>query len=204
MLVGCAAAVNMIAQLRRTRISGSMANHKRRVGKEWVVCLAGENHHVSMKAKNDGAKIRFADGTKVKVLTQWRPGMSLLNAKVDGQAVAIKIRPTAGGYEFRYRGATHQLQVLAPRTAQLNGFMLEKIPADTSRFLLCPMPGLIVSISVTEGEEVQEGQTLATVEAMKMESILRAERKGRVLKICAQPGDSLAVDEVIMEFEPPS
>ena len=95
----------------------------------------------------------------------------------------------------------HQAQIMSPRVAKLNGHMLEKVPADTSRLLLCPMPGLIVSINVSVGDEVQEGQALATVEAMKMENILRAERKSTVAKINAGQGDSLAVDDVIMEFE---
>jgi propionyl-CoA carboxylase alpha chain len=200
-LAACAAVMNMIAQLRRTRISGAMTNHKRRVGKDWVVDLSGESHALSMKPKNEGAKIKFADGTKIKVLTEWRPGASLFCAEIDGDTVAVKVRATAGGYELRYRGATHQAQVMSPRVAELNGFMLEKVPADTSKLLLCPMPGLIVSVNVAEGDEVQEGQALATIEAMKMENILRAEKKAKVSKICAAQGDSLAVDEIIMEFE---
>jgi len=152
MLAACAAVMNMIAQLRRTRISGAMTNHKRRVGKDWVVALTGENYPLSMKARNEGAKIRFADGTKMKVLTDWRPGVGLLRAEIDGDSVAIKVRATAGGYELRYRGATHKAQIMSPRVAELNGFMLEKVPPDTSKLLLCPMPGLIVSINVSEGD----------------------------------------------------
>ena len=200
-LAAAAAVMNMIAQLRRTRISGAMTNHKRRVGKDWVVDLSGEKHALTLKAKNEGAKIKFANGTKMKVLTEWRPGNSLFCAEIDGQAIAVKVKATAGGYELRYRGATHQAQVMSPRVAELSGFMLEKVPADTSKMLLCPMPGLVVSINVAEGDEVQEGQALATIEAMKMENILRAEKKAKVTKVCAAQGDSLAVDEIIMEFE---
>ena len=90
---------------------------------------------------------------------------------------------------------------MTPRIAELNDLMIEKTPPDTSKQLLCPMPGLIVSIDVSEGDEVQEGQALATVEAMKMENILKSERKTTVKKINAKAGDSLAVDEIIMEFE---
>ena len=193
--------MNMIAQLRRTRISGAMTNHKRRVGKAWTVFLSGQAFELTMKPKNEGAKIKFSDGTKMKVLTDWRPGTQLLTATVDGAAIAVKVKANASGYEMRYRGATHQAQIMSPRVAKLNGHMLEKVPADTSRLLLCPMPGLIVSINVSVGDEVQEGQALATVEAMKMENILRAERKSTVAKINAGEGDSLAVDDVIMEFE---
>ncbi len=200
-LAACAAVMNMIAQLRRTRISGAMTNHKRRVGKDWVICLSGENFPLTMKPKNEGARIKFEDGTKMKVLTDWRPGMALLLAVVDGEEIAVKVRSTAGGYELRYRGATHQAQIMSPRVAELNDFMLEKVPADTSKMLLCPMPGLVVSINVQAGDEVQEGQALATIEAMKMENILRAEKKATVSNICAEQGDSLAVDQIIMEFE---
>ncbi|MGI9365914.1 MAG: acetyl-CoA carboxylase biotin carboxylase subunit [Rhizobiaceae bacterium] len=200
-LAACAAVMNMIAQLRRTRISGAMTNHKRRVGKDWVVSLSGQNFSLSMKPKNEGAKIRFEDGAKIKVLTDWRPGMSMMRASVDGHGIAVKVRTSAAGYELRYRGADHSAQIMSPRVAELNGFMLEKEAADTSKLLLCPMPGLVVSINVSEGDEVQDGQALATVEAMKMENILRAEKKSKISKILAKPGDSLAVDEVIMEFE---
>jgi propionyl-CoA carboxylase alpha chain len=99
------------------------------------------------------------------------------------------------------RGADLKVHVRTPRAAELAKLMPEKLPPDTSKFLLCPMPGLIVKINVAEGDEVQEGQALATVEAMKMENILRAERKGVVKKINAAPGASLKVDEIIMEFE---
>ena len=88
-----------------------------------------------------------------------------------------------------------------PRQAELAKLMPEKLPPDTSKMLLCPMPGLVVKIDVEVGQEVQEGQALCTIEAMKMENILRAEKKGTVAKINAGPGDSLAVDEVIIEFE---
>ncbi|MEE9313256.1 MAG: acetyl/propionyl/methylcrotonyl-CoA carboxylase subunit alpha [Rhizobiaceae bacterium] len=204
-LAALAASMNMIAQLRRTRISGAMANHKRRVGKNWVVSLKDkdgcEDFALKMKAKNEGAKIKFADGSKMKVLTDWRPGTPLVVATIDGEPMAVKTVSTAGGYQLRYRGATLEAQIMSPVLSALNGLMIEKTPADTSKQLLCPMPGLIVSIAVSEGDEVHEGQALATVEAMKMENILRAEKKTKVIKINATAGESLAVDEIIMEFE---
>jgi propionyl-CoA carboxylase alpha chain len=102
---------------------------------------------------------------------------------------------------MRYRGADLKVFVRSVRAAQLAVHMIEKTPPDTSKLLLCPMPGLIVSIAVEVGQEVQEGQALCTVEAMKMENVLRAERRGIVAKLNAAAGASLAVDEVIMEFE---
>ena len=92
-------------------------------------------------------------------------------------------------------------RVLTPRSAALAGHMIEKVPPDLSKFLLCPMPGLLTALHVGEGDRVEAGQPLAVVEAMKMENILRAEKAGVVMKVDAKPGDSLAVDAVILEFE---
>ncbi|WP_313059402.1 biotin/lipoyl-containing protein, partial [Agrobacterium cavarae] len=101
----------------------------------------------------------------------------------------------------RWHGVDIIAQVRSPRVAELARLMPEKLPPDTSKMLLCPMPGVITSISVAEGDEVEAGQALATVEAMKMENILRAERKGRVARVSVKAGDSLAVDEVILQFD---
>jgi propionyl-CoA carboxylase alpha chain len=116
-------------------------------------------------------------------------------------AMTLKVDRRTSGYRIRYRGADLDVKVQSPRIAELYARMPEKTPPDTSKLLLCPMPGLIVKIDVEEGQEVQEGQALCTVEAMKMENILRAEKKGVVAKINAGAGDSLQVDDVIMEFE---
>ena len=115
--------------------------------------------------------------------------------------MALKVERRTEGFRIRYRGADLDVKVRTPRAAELARLMPEKLPPDTSKMLLCPMPGVVVSIAVAEGDEVQEGQKLATVEAMKMENVLRAERKAKVKKINAAPGASLAVDAVIMEFE---
>jgi acetyl/propionyl-CoA carboxylase alpha subunit len=119
---------------------------------------------------------------------------------IDGDTQAIKVEPADAGWRLRQLGVDVRVQVFSPRVAELARLMPEKKAPDTSRLLLCPMPGLIVSIAVNEGDEVQEGQTLAVVEAMKMENVLKAERKGVVARVPVKAGDSLAVDEVIMEF----
>jgi len=119
----------------------------------------------------------------------------------DGPPMVLKVDPRPEGFRIRYRGADMDVKVRSPRQAELASRMPEKLPPDTSKMLLCPMPGLVVKIDVAEGDEVQEGQALCTVEAMKMENILRAEKKGVVSRINAAAGDSLAVDDVIMEFE---
>ncbi len=200
-IAAVAAVLNMISKLRGTRISGVLANRKHKIGKKWVVQIGGEQYPVKLKTRNEGAEVKFADGSKLDTQTNWRPGQSLVRAIVDGQAMAIKISPMDAGFQMRYRGADIKVSVFTQRAAELASLMPEKTPPDTSNLLLCPMPGLVVSVAVNEGDEVQEGQSLATVEAMKMENILRAEKKAIVKKINAKAGDSLAVDDVIMEFE---
>jgi len=196
-----AAAMNRVAEIRRTRVSGRLGNHERRVGEDWVVALQGESWPVTVKADRGGATVRFADGGSHRIESDWTPGQSLARATVDGAPLVLKVDKITGGFRLRTRGAEMKVHVRSPRQAELAALMPEKQPPDTSKMLLCPMPGLIVKVDVAEGEEVQEGQTLCTVEAMKMENILRAERRGVVVKINAGPGDSLAVDDVIMEFE---
>ena len=200
-IAAVAAVLNMIVKLRGTRISGTLPNRKHTIGKKWVVQIGGEQYPVKLKTRNEGAEVKFADGLKLDTQTNWRPGQSLVRAIVDGEAMAIKICPNDAGFQMRYRGADMKVSVFTQRAAELASLMPEKIPPDTSDLLLCPMPGLVVSIAVEEGDEVQEGQALATVEAMKMENILRAEKKAVIMKINAAAGDSLAVDDVIMEFE---
>ena len=120
---------------------------------------------------------------------------------VDGAPLVLKVGKISGGFRIRTRGADLKVHVRTPRQAELAALMPEKLPPDTSKMLLCPMPGLVVKLDVEVGDEVQEGQALCTIEAMKMENILRAEKKGVVSKVNAGAGDSLAVDDVIMEFE---
>jgi propionyl-CoA carboxylase alpha chain len=195
------AAMNRVAEIRRTQVSGRMDNHERRVGDNWVVALQGQSYPVTVAADPRGSSVTFDDGTTLRVEGDWTPGDQLANMSVDGTPLVMKVGKISGGFRIRSRGADLKVHVRSPRQAELAGYMLEKTPPDTSKLLLCPMPGLIVKVDVEVGQEVQEGQALCTVEAMKMENILRAERKGIVSKINAAAGDSLAVDDVIMEFE---
>jgi propionyl-CoA carboxylase alpha chain len=196
-----AAAMNRVAEIRRTRISGTMDNHERRVGDDWVVTLQGIDHTLKIAADPAGSSVTFADGTCIRVASDWTPGQPLASLTVDGTPLVMKVAKISGGFRVRLRGADLRVHVRTPRQAELAKLMLEKLPPDTSKFLLCPMPGLIAKVMVEVGDEVQEGQALATVEAMKMENILKAERKGVVKAIKAVAGSSLKVDEVIMEFE---
>jgi propionyl-CoA carboxylase alpha chain len=115
--------------------------------------------------------------------------------------MGVKVSTSASGIRLRWRGMDVIAHVREPRVAQLATLMPVKLPPDTSRMLLCPMPGIITFVAVNEGEQVEAGQALATVEAMKMENTLRAEKRATVKRIAAVAGQSLAVDEVIMEFE---
>ncbi|RME16730.1 MAG: acetyl/propionyl/methylcrotonyl-CoA carboxylase subunit alpha [Alphaproteobacteria bacterium] len=195
------AAMFRVDEIRRTRISGRMDNHTRIVGKRWVVTLQGESFEVRIKADKKGSTVKFLDGTKMRVTSDWTPGQPLARLKVNGEPLVLKVGRIDAGYRIRTRGADLKVYVRTPRQAELALLMPEKKAPDTSKMLLCPMPGLIVRIDVEEGDEVQEGQALCTVEAMKMENILRAERKGVVARINVAPGESLGVDAVIMEFE---
>ena len=199
-LAACAAAMNRVAEIRRTKISGRMDNHERRVGDDWVVQIAGKVFLVNVLADTAGANVIFEDETSIRISGDWLPGKKLANMTAGDKNLVIKINKITGGFRMRTRGADLKVLVRTPRQAELSKHMQEKLPPDTSKMLLCPMPGLIVKIDVEIGQEVQEGQPLCTVEAMKMENILRAERKGVVAKINSSVGDSLAVDDIILEF----
>ena len=132
---------------------------------------------------------------------EYTPGDRLIEAEVDGAPIAVKIIRTRTGFKLTTRGASHTVRCLPAHIAPLADHMIAKIPPDMSRFLLCPMPGLITAIHVGAGDKVEAGQPLAIVEAMKMENILRAEKSGVVKLVNAAAGESLAVDAVILEME---
>ena len=200
-LAACAAAMNRVAEIRRTKISGRMDNHERRVGDDWVVQISGKVFSVNVSADTSGANVIFEDKTSIRITGDWFPGKKLANMNANDNKLVIKMSKLTGGFRMRTRGADLKVLVRSPRQAELSEYMQEKLPPDTSKMLLCPMPGLIVKIDVKAGQEVQEGQPLCTVEAMKMENILRAERTGTIAKINSNVGDSLAVDDVILEFD---
>ncbi|MFO1104698.1 MAG: acetyl/propionyl/methylcrotonyl-CoA carboxylase subunit alpha [Amaricoccus sp.] len=200
-IAAAAAAMHRVAEIRRTRISGRMGNHERKVGADWVVALQGEALPLTIEADRSGATVVFEDGERMRVASDWTPGQPLARLEIDGELLVLKVARITSGYRLRVRGADLRVGILSPRMAALAALMPIKSPPDTSKLLLCPMPGLVVKIDVAEGDEVFDGQPLAMVEAMKMENVLRAERKAVVKKIHAKPGDSLAVDEVILEFE---
>jgi len=203
--VALAAVAHVIAQRRNGDISGTLAGHRRALGEDWVAmvddAVTGRAAH-PVRVLFDGSTptVQLDDGEMQPVVTDWTPGQTLMRAMIGGRDVTMKIAPEADGLRLRWRGASARISVRTPKAAELAALMPVKLPPDTSKYLLCPMPGLVVSIMVGEGDEVQEGQALAVVEAMKMENVLRAEKRATVASINAEPGASLAVDDVIMEF----
>ena len=195
------AAMNRVAEIRRAKISGRLDNHERKVGDDWIVTLQGQNFPVKIAADQMGSDVRFEDGSMMRVSGNWTPGQTLADMTVNGQVLVMKVGKIPGGFYIRNRGAGLKVHVRTPRQAALAELMPEKLPPDTSKLLLCPMPGMLVKLDVEAGQQVEEGQALCSVEAMKMENILRAERRGIVAKINVDAGSSLAVDDVIMEFE---
>nr|WP_235937818.1 acetyl/propionyl/methylcrotonyl-CoA carboxylase subunit alpha [Pseudoroseicyclus tamaricis] len=200
-LAAVAAAIHRIAEIRRARISGRIDNHKRTLGEDFVVTAQGETFPLTLTADPFGTDVTFAGGEAVRVAGAWSPGQRLARLDVAGEPMVVQVEPRPLGFRLRTRGADLSVRVMTPRQAELAALMPQKLPPDTSKLLLCPMPGLLVSLNVAAGDNVEEGQALCTVEAMKMENILRAERRGIVTQVNAAVGESLAVDEVIMEFE---
>ena len=198
------AAMHRVAEIRRARVSGRMDNHERVVGADWVVTLAGEGtdarFEATIAADRDGADVTVG-GEVLRVEGGWTPGDRLARMRVGGRPLVLKVGKATQGFRIRTRGADLRVHVRTPRQAALAALMPVKAEADTSKLLLCPMPGLVVRVEVAQGDAVEQGQALAVVEAMKMENVLRAERKGRVARVAASAGDSLAVDDVILEFE---
>ena len=163
---------------------------------EWQVKIGDKVMDVSISEEEISV-----DGAAVDLSMEYTPGDSLILAEIDGKPLSVKIAKTASGFALNSHGATHKARILPAHVAQHAVHMIEKIPPDLSKFLLCPMPGLLVALHVEVGEAVVEGQPLAVVEAMKMENILRAEKNGVVKSVEAAQGDSLAVDAVILELE---
>ncbi len=200
-IAALAAHLHVLRETRAAKIFGAIQNHGRSLGRDWVVRIGNQSFELSLDRDGFDSVAFLADGHEMRVSTAWQPGEPLIRSVVEGVGLVAKVSTVEGGLRIRHRGADLIVSVLSPRLAELAALMPEKAPPDTSKLLLCPMPGLVVQINVAVGDEVQDGQALAMVEAMKMENVLRAERKARVTKILAKPGDSLAVDDVIMEFD---
>ncbi len=194
-LAGIAAFVATSHSDRARQVDGQLGNDLDPPG-SWQITVAGEKHDVVLE--EEGITV---DGAELDLSMAYSPGDSLIIAEIDSEELAVKIAKTATAFRMTARGASHDVICLPSHIAHLADHMIEKIPPDLSKYLLCPMPGLITKIHVAAGDKVEAGQPLAVVEAMKMENILRAEKAGMVKSLEAGEGESLAVDAVILEME---
>ena len=199
-LAAIATAVHLGERRRELSIAERAEDREPDLSGEWVVRLGSVDHPLHVAPSDAGLEIRIGARTVV-IESRWRPGRRVFEGRVNGLPTTALLNPAIEGTELRWHGVRLRAVVRRPRAAEIATLMPEKQPPDTSRFLLSPMPGLVVSVDVTEGEEVKAGQPLAVIDAMKMENQLRAERDGRIAKIRAGAGDSLVVDQVILEFE---
>ncbi len=201
-LAAIATVLHQAVQERAADISGALPNHRRVVGRSWVVSLGEQRFSAQFEPRQEAALVTLDGAQTLSVQTDWLPGRSHARFTVEGIPLGVKVDPVPGnGVRLRLRGIDLVARVRSPRSAELAALMPVKRPPDTSKMLLCPMPGVITAITVTVGEAVEAGQALASVEAMKMENILRSERTGVVKRIAVAVGESLAVDELILEFE---
>jgi len=186
---------------RETAISGQLAGACGGIAERLIVLLDGRSHPVSARPEGGAYRIEI-EGESRRAATDWQPGQPLLHVRAEEHSATVQIERLPGtAFRLVHGGVIRRAQVLSPRAAELLALMPERQASDTTRLLLSPMPGLLSSVVVEQGQEVKVGEPLAIVEAMKMENVLRAERDGRIARIRASPGDSLAVDQVILEFE---
>ncbi|HVV63008.1 MAG TPA: acetyl/propionyl/methylcrotonyl-CoA carboxylase subunit alpha [Pseudolabrys sp.] len=200
MLAAVAAAIDHVAGERKRRISGQMNGRMVTRESQRAVWLNEVEHRLEIARDDGGLAVRFGKGKSRRLQSDWRPGQPLWSGTVDGKKIAVQVRTVPNGFALSHRGVETRAYVYTAREAGYARLMPEKKATDSGKQVRCPMPGLVVSIAVKEGQEVKAGETVAVVEAMKMENVLRAEIDGTVKKINAKPGDSLAVDAVILEF----
>jgi propionyl-CoA carboxylase alpha chain len=201
-LAAVAAAIDHHSNARKRQISGQMPSRKPVVFEQQRTIILGKQSFLAHVAEAGGAVQVTFDGNKEPTIVRsdWEPGNPVWSGTINDLSVAVQVRSILNGVRLSHAGAETEARVYTLREAELAGLMLEKKAPDTSKILLCPMPGLIKSLVVTVGQEVKAGETLAIVEAMKMENVLRAERDVTVKTIRAKEGDSLSVDAIIMEF----
>ncbi|TBE66781.1 acetyl-CoA carboxylase biotin carboxylase subunit [Rhizobium ruizarguesonis] len=202
-LAAIALSASLIEANRRERFADRLRAASGALREHWVIKIGDK--YVAARLLDGLVTIPFdmdiaIEGENKSVVTDWRPGDPVWSGKVGGLDITAQLRPVLNGLRIDWQGLSVLAKVFSPRHAELDRLMPVKLPPDTSKLLLCPMPGLVVAIAVAEGQEVKAGETLAIVEAMKMENVLRADRDLVVSKINAAAGESLAVDAVIMEF----
>jgi propionyl-CoA carboxylase alpha subunit len=204
-LAAVAAAIDHVLGERKRRISGQLVHSRVHRERRRAVWLGREEIPLEIARESDELAVRFvapdgALGPARHLISPWKPGDPVWQGTIDGQLVAMQVRPVLNGFRLAHQGFDVVVQVFTEAEATAARLMPVTTASDTGKKVLCPMPGLVVSIAVTEGQEVKAGETLAVVEAMKMQNVLRAQRDGTVKKIYASPGATLAVDALILEF----
>ncbi|QWT47334.1 acetyl-CoA carboxylase biotin carboxylase subunit [Azospira inquinata] len=200
LLISVAAFVHRRYIDRAAKVSGQLPGHERKVGDEWVVIYNGEHHPVVARPITGGYVVEYK-GETYEIVSSWRLGQPIFNGTCNGEEFTLQVERHRMVYWLFHWGTQANMMVMPARAAELLALMPDKPAPDLSKFLLSPMPGLLREVSVQVGQEVKAGEKLAVIEAMKMENILKAEQDCKVKKITAKAGDSLSVDEVIIEFE---
>ncbi len=198
--ISVAAAMLRSYRDRAARIDGQMKGHERRVPNDWVVVIKDQHHPVHVVPAQGGHDVTHQGKTHA-VRSHWVFGQRLFTGTINGKEIFVQVERENQTYRLLHGGSQADVRIFSPRAAELLQYMPVKVPRDMSRYLLAPMPGLLVSVAVKEGDAVNAGEELAVLEAMKMENTLRAERDCVVVKINYQPGANLAVDDPIMELE---
>ena len=199
--IALAGAVHKAYMDRAARLSGQLPSHERQVGEDFDVMIdQQQNHSIKVTGIKGGYEVSL--GSELfRIITDWQIGQPLIHAEVNGQPVCFQFDRVGIHYRLSQRGTQIDALVAIPLAAELSRIMLEKQPPDLSKFLLSPMPGLLVKLAVSEGDEIKAGEELAVVEAMKMENSLRAVDDVTIAKLLATEGESLVVDQPILAFE---
>ena len=200
MLVAVAASIHRRYMDRAALISGQMQGLERQVEDQWVVFMRGDYHPVTVRPVDGGHDVIYK-GELFAVRSDWQFGQSLFRGTLNGADICVQVERRYQEYRLFHGGSQVDALILTPRAAELHQLMPVKAPPDLSKYLLSPMPGLLTKVAVEPGQEVRAGETLAVIEAMKMENVLYAERDCVVAKVLAKAGDSLMVDQPILEFE---
>jgi propionyl-CoA carboxylase alpha chain len=199
-MIGAALVVHL-RSLARARMLNGGAENPSLFGRKWVVALDREDKvEADVSVVMGGIDLNI-DKDTFAVRSDWHPGRRIVTGQINGVPFSVKLEILNEGYRLTRGGAVRDVTVRTPRTAALAAVIPERPPESRSKHLVAPMPGLVVSLAVEPGNEVKPGQVLAVIEAMKMENVLRAEGEGVVSAVCVKPGDTLAVDDVIVEFE---
>jgi propionyl-CoA carboxylase alpha chain len=199
LMIACAAMARAFTARRATHTSGRVNGAANGWQRDWVVVIGRVHHATHVDLDEEGADVTV-DGKRHRLDSATRPGARVIEGKFNGKPFAVKISSAPEGYTLKHRGVTLKATVATPRGAELLQKIPEKQKADTSKLIVSPMPGLVISVDVKAGQEVKAGEGVAIVEAMKMQNIIRAERDGIIAKVNVAAGASVAADEVLIEL----